>query len=186
MKFFEAVVLALAGSSVVSEERMVADPPLQRLEIEGAQIYMSMLLYLYTNQQYKSLAKECQVEKRLTNLCLICIQRFMEMENDLRKQGYSGHKDGTTVVQTTGTGKPLMLTSIQQEFVNYTPLMQSTIKGMSKFEQKALKNKLKEFFPMLTQLITAQYIPQDVLVSISELFINQISPLVNGTSVWNQ
>eukprot|EP01025_Chloroclados_australasicus_P037318 TRINITY_DN3805_c0_g1_i5.p1 TRINITY_DN3805_c0_g1~~TRINITY_DN3805_c0_g1_i5.p1 ORF type:complete len:1288 (-),score=132.71 TRINITY_DN3805_c0_g1_i5:189-4052(-) len=170
----------------VSEERMVADPPLQRLEIEGAQIYMSMLLYLYTNQQYKSLAKECQVEKRLTNLCLICIQRFMEMENDLRKQGYSGHKDGTTVVQTTGTGKPLMLTSIQQEFVNYTPLMQSTIKGMSKFEQKALKNKLKEFFPMLTQLITAQYIPQDVLVSISELFINQISPLVNGTSVWNQ
>ena len=60
----------------VPESRWLADPPLLRVENEGAHAYLSMLLHLNAAGQ-GPLLEAAQVETRLLSLCTANLENFI-------------------------------------------------------------------------------------------------------------
>jgi len=57
----------------------------------------------------------------------------------------------------------------------------ATLRALLLFPPKAFSEHLRDFFPLLTALISCDYAPREVQQALSELFAKRIGPMLGST-----
>ncbi len=65
-----------------------------------------------------------------------------------------------------------------EENLVLAPLVVATLKALSTFTDTAFRTYLRDFFPLLTKLISCRHAPKDVQAALSDLFVKRIGPLL--------
>ncbi|KAL0026445.1 hypothetical protein WJX79_010345 [Trebouxia sp. C0005] len=149
----------------VVDSRRLADPPLMRLESEGGHAYLSMLLQLSASQTQKD--QQAEVEGRLVTLALATLQRFQAQVP-------------TAVEEQRLAAPQVLLISHKDELNMQAPLVVATLRAILGFSDAAFRRHLKEFFPILTQLISCEHAPAEVQRTLTEIFATRFGPLLQG------
>ena len=155
-----SLALALAADKV-PPERALPDPPLLRLEAEASQAYLSCLLHILAAAPAPT-REACRVEDRLAQLCLRNLERFEQQE----------------VAASSAAAGALSAASTQEETAALAPLAVATLRALLQFSPQTFHAHLKDFFPLLTSLISCEYAPPDLQRVLSELFAQRIGPLL--------
>ncbi|KAL3151968.1 hypothetical protein ABBQ32_001092 [Trebouxia sp. C0010 RCD-2024] len=149
----------------VADNRRLADPPLMRLESEGGHAYLSMLLQLSASQT--GLLHQLAVEARLVTLSLATLQRFQaQVPVEIEEQRLAGPH--------------VHLISHKEELSLQAPLVVATLRAILGFSDAAFRRHLKEFFPILTQLISCEHAPTEVQRTLTEIFATRFGPLLQA------
>ncbi|KAL0051487.1 hypothetical protein WJX82_008426 [Trebouxia sp. C0006] len=149
----------------VVDSRRLADPPLMRLESEGGHAYLSMLLQLSASQTQKE--QQAEVEGRLVTLALATLQRFQAQVP-------------TAIEEQRLAAPQVLLISHKDELNMQAPLVVATLRAILGFSDAAFRRHLKEFFPILTQLISCEHAPAEVQRTLTEIFATRFGPLLQG------
>lgn len=75
-----------------------------------------------------------------------------------------------------GEGSPRA--SHAEENAALAPLAVATLRALMAFTPDAFRAHIKEFFPLLTDLISCEYAPPEVQRALSDLFAKRIGPLL--------
>ncbi|DBA82002.1 TPA: hypothetical protein ACH3X1_007704 [Trebouxia sp. C0004] len=149
----------------VVDSRRLADPPLMRLESEAGHAYLSMLLQLSASQTQKD--QQAEVEGRLVTLALATLQRFQAQVP-------------TAIEEQRLAAPQVLLISHKDELNMQAPLVVATLRAILGFSDAAFRRHLKEFFPILTQLISCEHAPAEVQRTLTEIFATRFGPLLQG------
>ena len=68
--------------------------------------------------------------------------------------------------------------SRREENAALAPLAVATLRALLAFPPDAFRAHLKDFFPLLTTLISCEYAPPEVQRALSELFAKRIGPML--------
>ncbi|KAG2485588.1 hypothetical protein HYH03_015653 [Edaphochlamys debaryana] len=82
------------------------------------------------------------------------------------------------IVARTATGAPVLMAPPAVEFASFSPLALSSLCALGELEEGVFRKYVAELFPLLTQLIRADYAPADVHRALSALFARRVQPLV--------
>ncbi|EFN54845.1 hypothetical protein CHLNCDRAFT_35815 [Chlorella variabilis] len=151
-----------------ADKRSLGDPPLLRLEAEASQAYLSVLLHVQAAAP-DAVKQACAVEARLTQLCLRNLERFEQQEEAAEEEARSAGEGG---------GVPAGLQLHSEENRTLAPLAVATLRALLAFSPDAFRAHLKDFFPLLTALISCEYAPPEVQRALSELFAKRIGPML--------
>ena len=77
-----------------------------------------------------------------------------------------------------GGGVPAGLQLHSEENRTLAPLAVATLRALLAFSPDAFRAHLKDFFPLLTALISCEYAPPEVQRALSELFAKRIGPML--------
>ncbi|PSC72251.1 brefeldin A-inhibited guanine nucleotide-exchange 2-like [Micractinium conductrix] len=171
-----SLLLAQAADKV-APERVLPDPPLLRLEAEASQAYLSVLLHVQAVAP-DPVKAACTLEARLTQLCLRNLERFEQQEAEEEAAAAAAEEEG-------GRGGGLSLSaaaasSHREENAALAPLAVATLRALLLFSPDAFRAHLKDFFPLLTALISCEYAPPEVQRALSELFQKRIGPMLGS------
>ena len=176
----------------VGGDRGIVDPPLLRLEVEAAQAYLSVLLTL-TAVGPESVKRKSQADVRLVELCLHNLDRYEQQSLSASAAaeaaagaGFgSGHEHGHDGVNGGGEGQgdALRMTSavalaLASENEALSPLAVATLKALMTFPPDMFKSRIKDFFPLLTSLISCETAPPEVQRILSEVFAHRVGNLM--------
>ena len=73
------------------------------------------------------------------------------------------------------------LISHKDELNMQAPLVVATLRAILGFSDAAFRRHLKEFFPILTQLISCEHAPTEVQRTLTEIFATRFGPLLQGS-----
>ena len=163
-----SLLLAQAADGV-TQDRALPDPPLLRLEAEASQSYLTCLLHILAAAP-EATKRACAVEQRLVQLCLRNLERFEQQEAAAEEEEAG---NGNSVA---GGGVPAA--SLREETAALAPLAVATLRALMQFSPQSFRAHLKDFFPLLTALISCEYAPPDVQRVLSELFSTRVGPLL--------
>ena len=82
------------------------------------------------------------------------------------------------MIGRTGLGYPVLMATPHMEYTSFAPLVTSTLRAVSSLDDATFRANMHTFFPLLTQLIRADYAPPDVHKALSDLFDGRVGPLV--------
>ncbi|KAG2453172.1 hypothetical protein HYH02_002496 [Chlamydomonas schloesseri] len=82
------------------------------------------------------------------------------------------------VVGRTAGGAPVLMAPPAVEFASFSPLALSSLCALGELEEATFRKYVAELFPLLTQLIRADYAPADVHRALSTLFARRVQPMV--------
>ncbi|KAG2437305.1 hypothetical protein HXX76_005962 [Chlamydomonas incerta] len=82
------------------------------------------------------------------------------------------------VVGRTAGGAPVLMAPPAVEFASFSPLALSSLCALGELEEATFRKYVAELFPLLTQLIRADYAPADVHRALSSLFARRVQPMV--------
>ncbi|GIL58911.1 hypothetical protein Vafri_13917 [Volvox africanus] len=82
------------------------------------------------------------------------------------------------VVGRTSSGAPVLMAPPAVEFASFSPLALSSLVALGELEEATFRRRLGELFPLLTQLIRADYAPPDVHRALSTLFARRVQPMI--------
>lgn len=82
------------------------------------------------------------------------------------------------VVGRTSSGAPVLMAPPAVEFASFSPLALSSICALGELEEAVFRRHLGDLFPLLTQLIRADYAPPDVHRALAGLFARRVQPMV--------
>lgn len=71
--------------------------------------------------------------------------------------------------------------SRREENAALAPLAVATLRALLSFSPAAFRAHLKDFFPLLTALISCEYAPPEVQRALSELFAKRIGPMLGSS-----
>ena len=74
----------------------------------------------------------------------------------------------------------VLLISHKDELNMQAPLVVATLRAILGFSDAAFRRHLKEFFPILTQLISCEHAPAEVQRTLTEIFATRFGPLLQG------
>ena len=155
-----------AAAPQVPPERSLPDPPLLRLEAEASQAYLSTLLHIQAAGSEETRAA-CGVEPRLTQLCMRNLERFEQQEAAAAAgEGGAAAEPGSPSANHAEENRML------------APLVVATLKALMSFSPSVFRAQLKDFFPLLTALISCEYAPPEVQHALSDLFAQRIGPML--------
>lgn len=162
--------VAQAADGVVPE-RAIADPPLLRLEVEASQAYLSVLLTVSVvgPAEFKA---AFGVEQRLVAACMHNLERF---EQQSLAAGAAMEADAAG---GSGNEATLSATALAAENEALAPLAVATLKAVLSFSPEMFKSRLRDLFPLLTNLISCELAPPEVQKLLSELFSSRIGSMV--------
>ncbi|EFJ50436.1 hypothetical protein VOLCADRAFT_80189 [Volvox carteri f. nagariensis] len=167
----------------VAEDKAVADPPLLRLEVEAAAAYLSVNLAITANAGQPgaspdavALARLTNSQERLVRLCLTTLARYT-LGNHPQHVAVMP-QPRYIVVGRTSSGAPVLMAPPAVEFASFSPLALSSLVALGELEEATFRRYLGELFPLLTQLIRADYAPPDVHRALSTLFARRVQPMV--------
>jgi brefeldin A-inhibited guanine nucleotide-exchange protein len=161
-----SLLLAQAADKV-PPERALGDPPLLRLEAEASQAYLSVLLHVQAAAP-EGVRVSCACEARLTQLCLRNLERF-EQQEELAAAEEAGSDEAGA-----------LSASRREENAALAPLAVATLRALLAFPPAAFKAHLKDFFPLLTALISCEYAPPEVQRALSSVFQQRIGPMLSS------
>ena len=72
------------------------------------------------------------------------------------------------------------LISHKDELNLQAPLVVAPLRAILGFSDAAFRRHLKEFFPILTQLISCEHAPAEVQRTLTEIFATRFGPLLQG------
>lgn len=78
------------------------------------------------------------------------------------------------------SGSPTASASHREENAALAPLAVATLRALLLFPPDAFRSHLKDFFPLLTALISCEYAPPEVQRALSELFAKRIGPMLGS------
>mmetsp|Transcript_7972 Transcript_7972/g.29482 ORF Transcript_7972/g.29482 Transcript_7972/m.29482 type:complete len:1752 (-) Transcript_7972:83-5338(-) len=138
------------------------DPPLLRLEVEGMQVYLAVLQDT-CNAEWPS-GENAQwldsVEQRMFQLCREIIVSYVLSQ------------------QENADGK---MDSVQRrELAARTPLLVSVLKTMQALDESLFRKHVKDFYPLLSDMIKSEVTLPEVQLALSNLFGSKIGPLLVG------
>lgn len=187
-----AVMQATDG---VSEDKMVMDPPLLRLETEACHAFLSVLLYVSTESERPQIRSECYSEDRLVRLCIANLERFglgisTAALAETHPPSTSSNAAPTSRTQDssyatigrTSNGLPITMASPAAEYASFSPLVVSTLRALASFDDRLFRAHLSSFFPLLTRLIRCDYAPAEVQKALSDLFLSRVGPLIGAVA----
>lgn len=77
-------------------------------------------------------------------------------------------------------GPHVHLISHKEELNLQAPLVVATLRAILGFSDAAFRRHLKEFFPILTQLISCEHAPTEVQRTLTEIFATRFGPLLQA------
>lgn len=77
-------------------------------------------------------------------------------------------------------GPHVHLISHKEELSLQAPLVVATLRAILGFSDAAFRRHLKEFFPILTQLISCEHAPTEVQRTLTEIFATRFGPLLQA------
>jgi hypothetical protein len=86
--------------------------------------------------------------------------------------GHAAFAPCSSLVATEG---PLPSSNVRTERDALAPLGLATLKALQSLNKEKFHAHLKDFFPLLTSLITCEYAPAEMQQTLSELFSERIS-----------
>ena len=72
------------------------------------------------------------------------------------------------------------LISHKEELNLQAPLVVATLRAILGFSDAAFRRHLKDFFPILTQLISCEHAPSEVQRTLTEIFATRFGPLLQA------
>jgi len=169
-----SLLMAQAADSV-SEDRALPDPPLLRLEIESAQAYLSVLMSVLACGP-EELRQEGDIEVRLADLCVHNLERF-EQQSLTAGAAFDDARGGT-LANGKGAAAGMTAAALAAENEALAPLAVATLKALLSFSTDSFKSRIKDLFPVLTNLISCEIAPPEVQKVLSELFATRISSML--------
>ncbi|PNH08742.1 putative serine/threonine-protein kinase, partial [Tetrabaena socialis] len=169
------LMLVQQAEDRVTEDKAVADPPLLRLEVEAAAAYLSVNMAITAAASHpaaspdaSALARLTNAQERLVHLCLTTLSRYTLGPSHMPQPRY-------IVVGRTSGGAPVLMAPPAVEFASFSPLALSSLVALGELEEPTFRKHVAELFPLLTQLIRADYAPADVYRALSTLFARRMS-----------
>ena len=145
----------------VAPNKFLRDPPFLHLEVESAQAYMSVLMSISVGGRTE-LVDASNVENRISDLCLSNLERF-ERQSALCQNASA--QDRTE--------------ALKEENAALAPLAVATLKCLVGLTKDAFAARVKDFYPILTNLIASDVAPPEVQSLLSELFSERISNMIS-------
>ncbi len=77
-----------------------------------------------------------------------------------------------------GGSSSVLAAGQSEESRTLAPLAVATLRALLAFSPAAFRSHLKDFFPLLTTLISCEYAPPEVQRALSDLFAKRIGPML--------
>eukprot|EP00873_Tetraselmis_striata_P021183 jgi/Tetstr1/441447/TSEL_029692.t1 len=158
----------------VEDYKALADPPLLKLESEASHSYLSVLLHINMAPGGAEGKAAACIEERLVELCTANLERYEAV-------GPFSDANGAGEPAAGGEGGPpsnMSMSTSSAEHSARAPLVVATLRALSALGDGEFKRHLREFFPLLTRLISCQHAPVEVQRALSTLFEKRIGPLI--------
>eukprot|EP00879_Flechtneria_rotunda_P012887 GHRR01013459.1.p1 GENE.GHRR01013459.1~~GHRR01013459.1.p1 ORF type:complete len:271 (+),score=94.74 GHRR01013459.1:102-914(+) len=200
-------VAAQQAEDRVQEDRQIPDPPLLRQETDACHAYLSMLLHLTSSREAGSprsaggslhwkgaaVAQEAtRASQRLVELSYSVLERFgngvtagsshADSSSTISNSQHA-YANGVSPRQSSSNkaswpGGVVVIAAPQLEYAAFAPVVVSTLKALNGLDELTFKQQLSRFFPVLTQLMSAEYATADVQRALSQLFLTRVGPML--------
>ncbi|CAN1305059.1 Brefeldin A-inhibited guanine nucleotide-exchange protein 1 [Linum perenne] len=145
----------------------ISDPPMVHFENESYQNYLSLLQDLIVDKPWA--CKDMKVESRLVEVCIEILQIYLKC---------TGSPSSTSENRPVGQSVLPLGAAKKEEVVARTSLLVSALQGLSGLERETFGKHVKEFFPLLVDLVRSEHSSGEVQRALSNIFTSCIGPIV--------
>lgn len=169
-----SLMLAQAADAVAPESAL-KDPPFIKLEVDSSRAYLSVLMTLMACGP-DTIRREGDVEGRLVAMCIKNLERF-EQQSQSVAAAMAEVAEGGRAFDPRHRDACEAASALSKENEMLAPVAVATLKAMLSFSQETFQTRVKDIFPLLSDLISCDVAPE-VQRCLSEIFSKRIASLV--------